>query len=144
MGSRRPTGLFSRIWALFFGRPAPLSDYARARQLIAAVDRGGIPLNPAKVNQIAQVLMTDMGMKSGQRLLLRGGNSPMMAACFLAALKAGLVVVPTMPLLRAADLKQIVDKAQISAALCDSLLAKWHLVKEISDVNEEFVDALAA
>ncbi|MEY3887880.1 MAG: Benzoate--CoA ligase [Pseudomonadota bacterium] len=78
----------------------------------------------AKVNQIAHVLIQDMGMKSGQRLLLRGGNSPMMAACFLAALKAGLVVVPTMPLLRAAELKQIVDKAQISAALCDSLLAE--------------------
>ena len=77
----------------------------------------------AKVNQIAHVLTTDMGLKSGQRLLLRGGNSPMMAACFLAALKAGLVVVPTMPLLRAAELKQIVDKAQVSAALCDSLLA---------------------
>mgnify|MGYP000146046477 CR=1 FL=1 len=78
----------------------------------------------AKVNQIAHVLITDMGLKSGQRLLLRGGNSPMMAACFLAALKAGLVVVPTMPLLRAAELKQIVDKAQVSAALCDSLLAE--------------------
>jgi len=57
-------------------------------------------------------------------LLLRGGNSPMMAACFLAALKAGLVVVPTMPLLRAAELKQILDKAQVKAALCDSLLAE--------------------
>ena len=78
----------------------------------------------AKVNQIAHVLVTDMGMKSGQRLLLRGGNSPMMAACFLAALKAGLVAVPTMPLLRAAELKQIIDKAQVSAALCDSLLAE--------------------
>ena len=78
----------------------------------------------AKVNQIAHVLIIDMGLKSGQRLLLRGGNSPMMAACFLAALKAGLVVVPTMPLLRAAELKQIVDKAQVSAALCDSLLAE--------------------
>ena len=78
----------------------------------------------AKVNQIAHVLITDMGMVSGQRLLLRGGNSPMMAACFLAALKAGLVVVPTMPLLRAAELKQIIDKAQVSAALCDSLLAE--------------------
>jgi 2-aminobenzoate-CoA ligase len=78
----------------------------------------------AKVNQIAHVLITDMGMKSGQRLLLRGGNSPMMAASFLAALKAGLVVVPTMPLLRAAELKQIIDKAQVSAALCDSLLAE--------------------
>jgi len=77
-----------------------------------------------KVNQIAHVLVHDMGMKSGQRLLLRGGNSPMMAACFLAALKAGLVVVPTMPLLRAAELKQMMDKAQVSAALCDSLLAE--------------------
>ena len=60
MGSRRPTGLFSRIRALFFGRPAPLSDYARARQLIAAVDRGGIPLNPAKVNAIARDLGLDV------------------------------------------------------------------------------------
>ena len=77
-----------------------------------------------KVNQIAHVLVYDMGMKSGQRLLLRGGNSPMMAACFLAALKAGLVVVPTMPLLRAAELKQMMDKAQVCAALCDSLLAE--------------------
>lgn len=56
MGSRRPTGLFSRLKALFFDRAAPLSDYARARQLIAAVDRGGIPLNPAMVNAIARNL----------------------------------------------------------------------------------------
>jgi len=59
MGSRRPTGLFSRIRALFFGHPAPLSDYGRARQLIAAVDRGGIPLNPARVNAIAR----DLGLE---------------------------------------------------------------------------------
>ncbi|AXS81474.1 hypothetical protein HYN24_08470 [Dechloromonas sp. HYN0024] len=45
--------------ALFFSRPAPLSDYARARQLMAAVDRGGIPLNPAKVNAIAR----DLGLE---------------------------------------------------------------------------------
>ena len=77
-----------------------------------------------KVNQIAHVLVKDMGLKSGERLLLRGGNSPMMAACFLAALKAGLVVVPTMPLLRASELKQILDKAQVKAALCDSALAE--------------------
>lgn len=56
MGSRWLPGLFSRLKTLFFGRPAPLSDYARARQLIAAVDRGGIPLNPAKVNAIARSL----------------------------------------------------------------------------------------
>ena len=99
----------------------------------------------AKVNQIAHVLVKDMGLQSGERLLLRGGNSPMMAACFLAALKAGLVVVPTMPLLRAAELKQIIDKAQVSAALCDSLLAEElahcvdsshaHFCKSIKQVN---------
>jgi 2-aminobenzoate-CoA ligase len=68
------------------------------------------------------VLTQDMGLVSGQRILLRGGNSPMMAACLLGALKAGLVAVPTMPLLRAGELAQIIDKAQVSAALCDSLL----------------------
>ena len=51
----------------------------------------------AKVNQIAQVLVTDMGMTSGQRLLLRGGNSPMMAACFLAALKGAWWWCPPCP-----------------------------------------------
>ena len=59
MASRWPTGLFSRLRALLFGKTAPLSDYARARQLIAAVDRGGIPLNPAKVNAIAR----DLGLE---------------------------------------------------------------------------------
>ncbi len=76
-----------------------------------------------KTNRIAQVLTQDMGLVSGQRILLRGGNSPMMAACFLAAIQAGLVVVPTMPLLRAGELATILEKAQVSAALCDSLLA---------------------
>ncbi|MBK7646072.1 MAG: hypothetical protein IPJ12_02600 [Betaproteobacteria bacterium] len=60
MGSRRPAGLFYRLLALFFRPAAPLSDYARARQLIAAVDRGGVPLNPAKVNAIARDLGLDV------------------------------------------------------------------------------------
>jgi 2-aminobenzoate-CoA ligase len=77
-----------------------------------------------KTNRIAQVLTQDMGLVPGNRVLLRGGNSPMMAACLLGALKAGLVAVPTMPLLRAGELAQIIDKAQVSAALCDSLLAE--------------------
>jgi 2-aminobenzoate-CoA ligase len=76
-----------------------------------------------KVNRIAQVLTQDMGLVPGNRILLRGGNSPMMAACLLASMKAGLVAVPTMPLLRAGELATIIDKAQVSAALCDSLLA---------------------
>ena len=75
-----------------------------------------------KTDRIVQVLTQDMGLVPGNRILLRGGNSPMMAACLLGALKAGMVAVPTMPLLRAGELAQIIDKAQVSAALCDSLL----------------------
>ncbi len=76
-----------------------------------------------KVDRIAQVLRQDMALVPGNRILLRGGNSPMMAACLLASMKAGLVAVPTMPLLRASELATILDKAKVSAALCDSLLA---------------------
>lgn len=77
-----------------------------------------------QVDRIAHVLVTDMGLTSGNRLLLRGANSPMTAACWLAGIKAGLVLVPTMPLLRSAELQKIIDKAQISAALCASSLSE--------------------
>jgi 2-aminobenzoate-CoA ligase len=76
----------------------------------------------ALVNRIAHVLTADMGLVPGNRLLLRGPNSPMLAASWLAAVKAGLVTVPTMPLLRAKELKQIIDKAQVQAVLCDNAL----------------------
>ena len=72
-----------------------------------------------RVNQIAQVLTEDLKLKPGNRVLLRAPNNPMMAACCLAVIKAGLVAVPTMPLLRATELKQIIAKARIGAALCD-------------------------
>lgn len=76
----------------------------------------------ALTNRIARVLTEDMQLVPGNRLLLRGPNNPMMAASWLAAIKAGLVTVPTMPLLRAKELKQIIDKAQVSAMLCDAQL----------------------
>ncbi|CAM4045129.1 AMP-binding protein [Bordetella tumulicola] len=76
----------------------------------------------ALTNRIAHVLTEDMQLVPGNRLLLRGPNNPMMAASWLAAIKAGLVTVPTMPLLRAKELKQIIDKAQVSAMLCDTQL----------------------
>ncbi|SHH53287.1 AMP-binding protein [Pollutimonas bauzanensis] len=75
------------------------------------------------VNRIAHVLVQDMGLLPGNRVLLRGPNNVMMAASWLAAVKAGLVTVPTMPLLRAFELKQIIDKARIQAVLCDRRLA---------------------
>ncbi len=74
-------------------------------------------------NQIAHVFVDDMGLVSGNRILLRGPNNLMMAASWLAALKVGLVTVPTMPLLRSVELKTILDKAEIQAAVCDERLS---------------------
>ena len=72
-----------------------------------------------RANQIAHVLTEDLKLKPGNRVLLRAPNNPMMAACWFAVIKAGLVAVPTMPLLRSTELKQIIDKARVGAALCD-------------------------
>ncbi len=77
----------------------------------------------AQANRIANVLTREMGLKPGNRVLLRGPNSPMMAACWFAVMKAGGVCVATMPLLRAKELTDIVRKAEISHALCDKRLA---------------------
>jgi 2-aminobenzoate-CoA ligase len=75
-----------------------------------------------EVNRIAQVLVEDLGMVPGNRVLLRGGNSIAMALAWLAAVKAGMIAVATMPLLRAKELGDILEKAQPSVALCDGAL----------------------
>lgn len=77
----------------------------------------------AAVNRIARVLVEDYGLIPGNRVLLRAANNPMMVACYFAVLKAGGVVVATMPLLRAKELTVIADKAEIRLALCDARLA---------------------
>jgi 2-aminobenzoate-CoA ligase len=74
-------------------------------------------------NRIAHVLVDDLGLIPGNRVLLRGPNSPMMAACWFAVLKAGGVVVATMPLLRVRELSYIADKAKIRLALTDTRVA---------------------
>ncbi|MFH1804679.1 MAG: AMP-binding protein [Pseudomonadota bacterium] len=73
-------------------------------------------------NRIAHALMADYGVKPGNRVLIRSANNPAMVACWLAATKAGAVVVNTMPMLRAGELSKIVDKAEIEFALCDTRL----------------------
>lgn len=73
-------------------------------------------------NRLAHVLSEDLGVKPGNRVLIRSANNPAMVACWLAATKAGAVVVNTMPMLRAGELAKIVDKAEISHALCDTRL----------------------
>ncbi len=76
-----------------------------------------------EANAIAQVLVQDMGLVPGNRVLLRGANSPRLAACWFAVVKAGGIAVGSMPLLRAKELTQIVHKAEVSHALCDVRLA---------------------
>ena len=77
----------------------------------------------AQANRIANVLVNDLQLVPGNRVLLRAPNNPMMAACWLAVMKAGLIAVPTMPLLRAKELQQIISKARVATVLCDAALA---------------------
>jgi 2-aminobenzoate-CoA ligase len=75
-----------------------------------------------EADRIAHVLVTDLGLVPGNRVLLRAANKPMLVACWFAVIKAGGIAVGTMPLLRAKELGQIIEKAQISHALCDEAL----------------------
>jgi 2-aminobenzoate-CoA ligase len=75
-------------------------------------------------NRIANVLVQDLELVPGNRVLLRGPNNPMLAACWLAVLKAGGVVVCTMPLLREREIRYIADKAKISLAVSDTRFAE--------------------
>lgn len=77
----------------------------------------------AQVDALAHVLVSDMGLVPGNRVLLRGFNGRWLAAAWLATLKAGMVAVTTMPLLRATELRVIIGKATCNGALCDSRLA---------------------
>ena len=74
----------------------------------------------ATANRIAHVLVDDFGLVSGNRVLLRAPNNPLLAACWFAVLKAGGIVVCTMPLLRARELRYILDHAQVNLALTDA------------------------
>ena len=76
----------------------------------------------ADVNRIANVLVDDMRLVRGNRVLLRGANSAGMAACWFAVIKAGGIAVATMALLRARELTDVITKAQVTHALCDARL----------------------
>ena len=75
-----------------------------------------------RVDKVAYVLTHDMGLVSGNRVLLRSANNMMLAVCWLAVAKAGLIVVATMALLREKELVDVIEKAQVQAALCDKSL----------------------
>ena len=73
-------------------------------------------------NRIARVLVEDLGLVPGNRVLLRGYNEPWLVACWLAVLKAGGVAVTTMPLLRAGELATMAGMCRPTVALCDHRL----------------------
>jgi len=75
-----------------------------------------------RANQIARVLIEDLKLEPGNRVLLRAPNSPLLAACWFAVLKAGGIAVTTMPLYRAGELRFMMEKAQVTHALCDARL----------------------
>jgi 2-aminobenzoate-CoA ligase len=77
----------------------------------------------SRVNRICNALVGKLGFVPGNRVLLRSANNPMMVAIYLAVLKAGGVVVATMPLLRAKEIAYPVTKARIALAFCDHRLA---------------------
>ena len=106
-----------------------------------------------QVNRLANLLVKDLGLVPGNRVLLRGANTPWLAASWLAVWKAGGVAVGTMPLLRAKELKQIIHQGNISHALCESALgleldlAKQEcpeLVNIVHYGNDEFTRRIAA
>ena len=105
-----------------------------------------------KADAIAHVLVGEMGVRPGERVLLRAPNNAMLAACWFGVMKTGAVAVATMPLLRAKELKQVVAKAQVTHALCDlSLAEELHLaqphcptLKEVRLFNDATPDSLEA
>ncbi len=74
----------------------------------------------ARANQLAHYLSADAGLVPGQRVLLRGPNTPWLVACWFAVLKAGGVVVLTVPMLRSGEITPLIELARTSLALCDS------------------------
>lgn len=105
-----------------------------------------------RANRIANVLVTDMGLVPGNRVLLRAPNNPMLVACWFAVMKAGGIAVATMPLLRAKELRKVLAKARVTHALCDVRLVdelrgamrEEPVLTELRTFNDESAEGLEA
>ncbi|HYM31678.1 MAG TPA: AMP-binding protein [Candidatus Cybelea sp.] len=84
-----------------------------------------------RANQIAHVLVEDLGVRPGHRVLLRAPNNPMYVACWFAVMKVGAVAVATMPLYRWRELVYMADTAEIEVGLCDARL-KAEMVETVA------------
>lgn len=88
----------------------------------------------ARANQVAHVLVDDLGLVSGNRVLLRSPNNPWTVAAWLGVLKAGGIVVTTMAALRATELTPIVERTRPAVALVDHrFLDDVHVVRDRVD-----------
>ncbi|MEQ8405795.1 MAG: AMP-binding protein [Oceanicaulis sp.] len=94
------------------GHGERIAVYSAAKTLTyAALD--------AAASRLAHVLVDDLGLVSGNRVLLHGANSADLMIAWYAVLKAGGVAVMTMPLLRAGEIAKIAEKGQVRLALCE-------------------------
>jgi 2-aminobenzoate-CoA ligase len=90
-------------------------------------------------NRLANLLVAD-GLQPGNRVLLRDANTPMLAACWVAVLKAGAIAVTTMPQLRAQELAAIAKKARIRFALCaNEHICELEKAREATPVLERVI-----
>jgi 2-aminobenzoate-CoA ligase len=88
-----------------------------------------------RVERIARVLVDDYGLVPGNRVILRGPNTPWLVACWLAVLRTGAVVVTTVPMLRAGELRDLMHKARPVLALCDAGLTGELLRADVPGVT---------
>src|SRR6185295_10578341 len=108
--------------------------------LITATETVSYGALAERVNRIASVLVKDLGLRSGERVLLRSANNPQFVAAYLAVMKAGGIAVATMPLLRAKELAYPITKAEIALALCDVRLAEeMEKAKKLAPALERIV-----
>lgn len=97
----------------------------------------------AQVNRIAELLLEGYQLEPGNRVLIRGGNSIDMALAWLATLKAGLVAVTTMPLLRAKELYETMAKSKPSLVMCDSsMLGEMEAAIQALQVVQPYMEKL--
>jgi len=82
----------------------------------------------AKISQVANYLES-IGVKSGNRILLRGPNSASLVILWLAVLRVGAVAVTTIHLQRANELEKMLGVAKVQFALIDHrFMEDWNLV----------------
>ena len=77
-----------------------------------------------RADEIAHLVRHQLGLASGSRVLIHAPNSAEMALVWLGLVKAGMIAVATMPLLRAKELGKVIRKAEIAWSVVHPALAQ--------------------